>query len=89
VCNFPACRRVPLQKLVMHTVPNFDIGGGCDPFVVISVAGQKVYQSEPLKGLKNLATVDLDCGDTIVAGDVKIELFDKDPMSVDKYVADR
>ena len=79
-----------LQHLRMHTVPNFDVGGGCDPFFDVRLgdgrqlvfnwrtAGGKVAHVKPKH---KLVDFDLAPFNVRVRGDVKLVLYDWDAFS--------
>jgi phosphatidylinositol-3,4,5-trisphosphate 3-phosphatase/dual-specificity protein phosphatase PTEN len=83
-CLYPDCVKLPVEKILLHTVPNFDTGGGCDPYAVIEVGGKKVFKSEPRYGMKQEKVVEIDCGGVMVSGDVRVQLMDKDTLTDDK-----
>eukprot|EP01113_Clastostelium_recurvatum_P038713 TRINITY_DN581_c1_g1_i3.p1 TRINITY_DN581_c1_g1~~TRINITY_DN581_c1_g1_i3.p1 ORF type:complete len:745 (+),score=153.70 TRINITY_DN581_c1_g1_i3:71-2305(+) len=67
-----------LTRIAMHGVPNFNIGGGCEPFIGIEQRGKTVYYSKPLKLRKAKSeTIDFYCGQTVLAHDITIEFFNR------------
>jgi len=86
---------VVLNRIRMHTTPNFDPTGGCDPyFVVLKSQGgsfkkcQKLYdmkKSDSVPHYKNQATVDLvpKGGNLPLCGDIYICVYDADVGSAD------
>jgi C2 domain of PTEN tumour-suppressor protein len=66
-----------LHTILMYGVPNFNIGGGCEPFLGISQRNKSIYASKPLKIKKGTEIVEFDCGGTILSRDVKIQFFNK------------
>eukprot|EP01111_Echinosteliopsis_oligospora_P007506 TRINITY_DN2268_c0_g1_i2.p1 TRINITY_DN2268_c0_g1~~TRINITY_DN2268_c0_g1_i2.p1 ORF type:complete len:979 (-),score=246.51 TRINITY_DN2268_c0_g1_i2:41-2977(-) len=73
----PDTSTVVLTNIVMHGVPNFNIGGGCEPFIGICQRNKHVYYSRPLKIKKGTEIVEFECGDIILSRDVKIQFFNK------------
>lgn len=86
----PAAYR--LRHIRLHTVPNFDLHGGCDPFFDVRVGdgrsqvfnwltanGKRVPHYQP----KSTQYIDLDVSqfDVRVKGDVKIIFYDYDLLS--------
>jgi phosphatidylinositol-3,4,5-trisphosphate 3-phosphatase/dual-specificity protein phosphatase PTEN len=75
-----------LHHVRMHGVPNFDVGGGCDPYFKInSVTGRRLYDfrsHNTVNAFKREVFVDIDC-DAVVSGDVKLMFYDADTMGAD------
>lgn len=76
-----------LRHVRLVTVPNFDVGGGCDPYFDVRIRGGKVkvfdYKKAvgKVKGFKTRDKfADLDCSafDIRVRGDVKLVFWDYD-----------
>eukprot|EP00003_Mantamonas_plastica_P004136 TRINITY_DN1325_c0_g1_i10.p1 TRINITY_DN1325_c0_g1~~TRINITY_DN1325_c0_g1_i10.p1 ORF type:complete len:357 (-),score=112.31 TRINITY_DN1325_c0_g1_i10:1831-2901(-) len=74
-----------LEKIIVHTVPNFDLGGGCDPFFqLITGDGVVYFQSETLSLKKKAKQFEYDLLEPVyVQGDVKIMFWDWDRGSAD------
>jgi phosphatidylinositol-3,4,5-trisphosphate 3-phosphatase and dual-specificity protein phosphatase PTEN len=77
-----------LTKVVIHTVPNFDVGGGCDPYFTMKRPDQKLFY-DYRKHVSNLAGfkkggdgITLEC-DALLQGDTRITFFDYDRLSKD------
>jgi phosphatidylinositol-3,4,5-trisphosphate 3-phosphatase/dual-specificity protein phosphatase PTEN len=81
-----------LRHLRMHTVPNFDVGGGCDPYFYVLLGDGKrlVFNwkeaacgGKPPHYMPKHQLVDFDLApfNVRVAGDVKIIFFDYDHFS--------
>ena len=81
-----------LRHLRMHTVPNFDVGGGCDPFFYVLLGDGKrlafnwkeaACGGKPPHFMPKHQLVDFDLSpfNVRVAGDVKIIFFDYDHFS--------
>eukprot|EP00753_Platysulcus_tardus_P002851 PLAT11961.1.p2 GENE.PLAT11961.1~~PLAT11961.1.p2 ORF type:complete len:367 (+),score=184.87 PLAT11961.1:52-1152(+) len=87
---YPAQPTYLITHIRFVTVPNFDYGGGCDPYFVVKIGGKKVYNYR--KCVKKLRAysrdepfVDLDCSthDLRVRGDVKLIFYDHDRVGAD------
>lgn len=78
-----------LYRVRFYTVPDFDVGGGCDPYFKIFRIDGKLffdYRKGPLP-VQNLhrnhaEIVDIEC-DTVIYGDVKFVFMDQDMFSKD------
>lgn len=87
--SFPP-RVYKLRTIRMHTVPNFDVGGGCDPFFDVRLGDGKQCIFNMLAALKGKVkhypskqkVVDLDVApfNIRVKGDVKIVFYDWDAL---------
>lgn len=75
-----------LDRLVMHTAPSFDIGGGCDPYVIVQDGRtlEVLFKSEvyPLH-VRGADVTTIELGGLVVHGDIKFVLMDKDMTSDD------
>ena len=76
-----------LTRILMHGVPNFDVGGGCDPYFKIFGTGDELFFDYRktvghVKAFKAEKYVDLRC-QTTVFGDIKIMCFDQDKIGKD------
>eukprot|EP01029_Cantina_marsupialis_P028178 TRINITY_DN775823_c0_g1_i1.p1 TRINITY_DN775823_c0_g1~~TRINITY_DN775823_c0_g1_i1.p1 ORF type:complete len:359 (-),score=105.56 TRINITY_DN775823_c0_g1_i1:337-1389(-) len=74
----------------MITVPNFDVGGGCDPYFHVRVDNKKIYDyKKRVKKIRHLKKderfVDLDVSShgLYVKGDVKMIFYDYDQIGSD------
>eukprot|EP00455_Lapot_gusevi_P026099 TRINITY_DN2754_c0_g3_i1.p1 TRINITY_DN2754_c0_g3~~TRINITY_DN2754_c0_g3_i1.p1 ORF type:complete len:223 (+),score=49.20 TRINITY_DN2754_c0_g3_i1:43-711(+) len=77
-----------LKKIRFVTVPNFDVGGGCDPYVKIFRQDGKLFydyrKTHPVVGYHRGETqVELMCDDVVICGDCKFIFFDEDSFSKD------
>ncbi len=80
--------KLRLYRIRMHGVPNFDVGGGCDPyFKIFRVDGKVFYDhrklNPQLKAFNKEPIAELEC-DAVVAGDVRVFFWDADTVSDDK-----
>eukprot|EP00004_Rigifila_ramosa_P010200 TRINITY_DN219_c1_g1_i4.p1 TRINITY_DN219_c1_g1~~TRINITY_DN219_c1_g1_i4.p1 ORF type:complete len:911 (+),score=157.61 TRINITY_DN219_c1_g1_i4:404-2734(+) len=66
-----------LEKLKIMPLPDFNLGGGCEPVVAVSKRGQRIFLSKPVKGAKSKSSVEIDCSATVVSKDINIEVFNK------------
>lgn len=78
-----------LRHVRLITIPNFDVGGGCDPYFDVRIRGGKVKVFDYKKAVgkvKNFKSrdkvADLDCStfDIRIRGDVKLVFWDYDRM---------
>ena len=78
-----------LYKIVLHGIPYFDLGGGCDPyFKVQRVDGKMFYDSRKanvpvpnLKGSEKVCELNVDAA---MYGDVKFTFYDADMVTKDE-----
>ena len=80
-----------LRHIRMHTVPNCDVGGGCDPYFDVRLGDgrQLVFNWRDAQGGRvphympkhQLVDFDLSPHNVRVQGDVKIVFYDKDILS--------
>jgi len=71
-----------LKQVFLFTTPNFDVGGGCDPFITVHQGENHVLTTKPLPHSVNQARINILCSCTVV-GDVKITLLDRDQLKSD------
>mmetsp|Transcript_19694 Transcript_19694/g.29411 ORF Transcript_19694/g.29411 Transcript_19694/m.29411 type:complete len:639 (-) Transcript_19694:201-2117(-) len=79
-----------LLKVHMHGIPNFDVGGGCDPYFHIQKIQngkpQKIWSSKVqhkvIKYKKGLASAIILC-DAVLEGDCKLVFRDQDTLNAD------
>ncbi|XP_065889598.1 uncharacterized protein [Dysidea avara] len=75
-----------LSKVVMHTVPNFDTAGGCNPYIVIICNHEEIYTSKKpdssVEKKRHENFVVWQCAVTL-SGDVRVEFWDHDRFSDD------
>lgn len=81
-----------LRRVRMLTVPNFDVGGGCDPYFVIKRAnGKHCYDYRKhvseVRHYKSEPFIDMDNLQCPMIGDAKLIFFDKDTLRDDKMFA--
>eukprot|EP01105_Mastigella_eilhardi_P014663 TRINITY_DN3337_c0_g1_i3.p1 TRINITY_DN3337_c0_g1~~TRINITY_DN3337_c0_g1_i3.p1 ORF type:complete len:571 (-),score=93.38 TRINITY_DN3337_c0_g1_i3:23-1735(-) len=78
----PRGAKLMLSVIRMHTAPNFDVSGGCDPYVTVKCNSIEVYRSYPkmYKEWKGKNFVDIDCGDTKLQGHVVVDFWDYDAV---------
>eukprot|EP00026_Physarum_polycephalum_P006477 Phypoly_transcript_06521.p1 GENE.Phypoly_transcript_06521~~Phypoly_transcript_06521.p1 ORF type:complete len:167 (+),score=11.57 Phypoly_transcript_06521:503-1003(+) len=74
---FPLGQQVLFSKLRMFTIPNFDIGGGCDPFFTLSVNNIVIYKTKPLD-VAHLDVIEVDFGAILVSGLIRLDIDDED-----------
>ena len=88
----PPAKTLRLARIRLHTVPNFDLTGGCDPFFDVRLRDGKlqVFNWLEAKGgrvenykPRNASMVEFDVTpyDVVVRGDVKMCFFDWDQFS--------
>jgi len=89
--NIPT-KKVHLNTLRFHTVPDYDPQGGCDPYIRVYVYKELdfvlVLETDPLDHVyrhKNVI-VDIDCQRLEIEGDVKIILMDRDNFADDDHM---
>ena len=85
-CKHPLCKPRKLERIVMKTIPDFDRGGGCDPYVVVkTLAGEQLFKSEPLVKLHKKTTDEavIEVGGLEVCGDLKVSMIDWDKVGSD------
>ena len=78
-----------LRHVRMHTVPNADIGGGCDPYFEVRLAGRLLFSWKDAVGGRpphfmprhKIVDFDLSHHAVRVRGDVKLIFFDHDIFS--------
>jgi phosphatidylinositol-3,4,5-trisphosphate 3-phosphatase/dual-specificity protein phosphatase PTEN len=71
--GIPPIRALYLNKLRVHTLPNFP----SDPYLTVEMKGHIVFKTAPVKvpsAKSGEAYFDIDCSNTPVFGDVKIQL---------------
>jgi len=83
--GLPAPRPLILSHIKMVTVPSFDVGGGCDPYLIVMVGKESFKTSPPSSHLKREEEVDIDCH-VRVDQHAKIILMDYDFHSSDDYM---
>lgn len=83
--TFPLRQQLHLHKLKMFTVPNFDIGGGCDPFFTLSTNGVLIFKTKPLVLPSNADVVEVDFGVIAVSGLIRLDIDDKD-ITTDDHI---
>ncbi|KAM9958120.1 hypothetical protein ACTFIW_013100 [Dictyostelium discoideum] len=68
-----------LSMIKMNSLPNFNIGGGCEPYLSIVQQGKSVFYSKPVKLKKGTIhqQVELDCGNILLVNDVQIQFFNR------------
>ncbi|KAK5580470.1 hypothetical protein RB653_000488 [Dictyostelium firmibasis] len=68
-----------LSIIKMNSLPNFNIGGGCEPYLSIVQQGKTVFYSKPVKLKKGTIhqQVELDCGNILLVNDVQIQFFNR------------
>jgi son of sevenless-like protein len=71
----PMKRKLFLSSISMHTIPSLDRDGGCDPFFSVCQEGRQVYRTNSIRSRSVTATVNFDCGNTPVSGDVQIHFY--------------
>lgn len=85
----PEVHTYQITHIRLITVPNFDVGGGCDPYFQVRVDGKKIYDYRKhvkrIKHCKKERFVDLDVSthNLRVRNNVKLLFFDQDAMSAD------
>eukprot|EP01112_Ceratiomyxa_fruticulosa_P017533 TRINITY_DN5479_c0_g1_i1.p1 TRINITY_DN5479_c0_g1~~TRINITY_DN5479_c0_g1_i1.p1 ORF type:complete len:980 (+),score=160.32 TRINITY_DN5479_c0_g1_i1:775-3714(+) len=73
--ELPPSNPLLLTRILMHSVPDFNIGGGCEPFIVISQKKRSVYFSKPIKLKKGNEIIEFDCGNVLLCDDIRVEFF--------------
>jgi len=78
---------VRLTKIILSSAPNFDTGGGCDPYFIISnMSGNKLYNSKKHSKLTHWNSDDppreFECN-VPVDGDIHFCFYDSDATSQD------
>eukprot|EP00002_Diphylleia_rotans_P035867 TRINITY_DN7866_c0_g1_i3.p1 TRINITY_DN7866_c0_g1~~TRINITY_DN7866_c0_g1_i3.p1 ORF type:complete len:786 (+),score=97.83 TRINITY_DN7866_c0_g1_i3:85-2442(+) len=68
-------RVLALHRIRMHSIPNFKLIGGCDPYIAIVQRGNSVFHARPIADAKGRDVIDFDCRNTCIWKDVKIEFF--------------
>eukprot|EP01101_Sappina_pedata_P006239 TRINITY_DN3060_c0_g1_i1.p1 TRINITY_DN3060_c0_g1~~TRINITY_DN3060_c0_g1_i1.p1 ORF type:complete len:562 (-),score=138.67 TRINITY_DN3060_c0_g1_i1:92-1708(-) len=77
-CSLPSPRT--LRKVTLHTVPDFDFGGGCDPWFSVESRGELKLTSEVKKKQKGAVDIEFST-DLFLDGEVRMRFFDKDSLS--------
>lgn len=81
----PRSRRL-LRSIVMHTTPNFDPTGGCNPYFTLHKEWELIFCSKPpdndVPYVKNSELLEFRV-DVIVTGDIKVDFYDQDKLSSD------
>lgn len=76
-----------LKSVRMHTMPNFDLGGGCDPYIKILLPnGKCIFNGKKVHGTehyKKEVSVEIKCG-AVVKGDFKVMFYDYDKVGRDE-----
>ncbi len=78
-----------LKHVRLITVPNFDVGGGCDPYFHVKLGSKKVFDfkkaGKVAKARRGLPFFDLDLSGMhcVVLGDVKLVFYDQDQVGND------
>jgi len=80
---YPLKRQLHLHKLRMFTIPNFDIGGGCDPFFTVYMNGVVIFKTKPLVVPTSADIVEVDFGTISVSGLIRLDIDDADVTSND------
>jgi phosphatidylinositol-3,4,5-trisphosphate 3-phosphatase/dual-specificity protein phosphatase PTEN len=80
---FPLGRKIQFHKLRMFTVPNFDIGGGCDPYFKLSMNSTVVFKTKPLQVARDAEIVEVDFGAISVTGLIRLDIDDADVTTDD------
>jgi phosphatidylinositol-3,4,5-trisphosphate 3-phosphatase/dual-specificity protein phosphatase PTEN len=88
--GYPTIQTYLVTHIRFITVPNFDVGGGCDPYFHVKCDDRKVYDYRKfMKKIRHFKKderfVDLDCSthNLRIRGDVKMIFFDWDQYSSD------
>eukprot|EP01132_Coremiostelium_polycephalum_P002085 gene2085-2572_t len=66
-----------LSSIRMNALPDFNIGGGCEPYLSIVQQNKCVFYSKPMKIKKGTQQIELDCGNILLTNDVKIQFYNK------------
>jgi len=82
--GMPPPRPLILSHVRMFTIPSFDIGGGCDPYLIVTNS-KGSFKTAPLQHLKKEETVDIDLN-VLVDDHSKVVLMDYDHASADDYM---
>jgi len=66
-----------LSTIKMNALPNFNIGGGCTPYLGIVQQDKSVFYTKPLNLKKGTLQIEIYCGNILLTNDVKIQFFNK------------
>ncbi|KYQ93081.1 LIM-type zinc finger-containing protein [Tieghemostelium lacteum] len=67
-----------LSTIRMSSLPDFNIGGGCEPYLCITQQDKNVFYTKPLKIKKGQSkAIEIDCGNIILCNDVKLKFYNK------------
>ncbi|KAF2071449.1 hypothetical protein CYY_007241 [Polysphondylium violaceum] len=66
-----------LSTIKMNALPNFNIGGGCTPYLGIVQQNKFVFYTKPLNLKKGTLEIEIYCGNILLSNDVKIQFFNK------------
>eukprot|EP01133_Synstelium_polycarpum_P002535 gene2535-2904_t len=66
-----------LSAIRMNPLPNFNLGGGCEPFLSLELKGKNAFYTKPMKVKKGTQSVEIDCGNILLSGDVKLQVYNK------------
>ncbi|KNC46070.1 phosphatase tensin domain-containing protein [Thecamonas trahens ATCC 50062] len=71
---------IVLDAVTMHTVPKFDVRGGCDPYVVVDTFHDgELVRTDTAPHVKNEDSVTIDLpGGVTVGADFRVTLYDAD-----------
>lgn len=79
-----------INHVRVHTVPKFDIGGGCDPYFQVKVNNRKVFDYRKcvkkvaaVKGSAPYIDLDVSAFNLLVRENVKVMFYDYDRSSAD------
>jgi len=80
--SFPKERLLCISTIELNAIPQFDVYGGCDPFVKIKMNGPKmvnVKKTDPIRHFssKKDSSIKISCDTVPMSGDIQISLLDR------------